>query len=258
MVNQIPKLVKLSDRRSDMNFLVCDDERQYAEKMTNILNNLIDESGLCASVTTLTTPQELSNIEFQRYALAFLDIDMGRCNGIDLARQLHEANPNAIIVFVTNYIEYAPAGYEVKAFRYMLKSSMDEEFPQIFDAAISEYQKMHQVVSFSVASELIDVPTSNILYLESHQRIIQMHLIHSQRDSYQFYASMTKMTEKLEPMGFLRIQKSYLVNMEYIEYMQYGKVRLTGGTMLTVSEKNYASIKRRFSSWRSKNRWNIV
>ena len=95
------------------------------------------------------------------------------------------------------------------------------------------------------------MPVQNILYFESEQRIMKMHLIRGDRLCHRFYASMTQMTAELEPMGFLRIQKSYLVNMEYIEMLKYGIV-------LKSSEKNHSEIKQRYSLWRAKNRWSIV
>ena len=57
-----------------------------------------------------------------------------------------------------------------------------------------------------------------------------MHLIHDERTEYRFYGNMTDLSEKLEDLGFLRIQKSFLVNMEYIEQMQYEKVTYAEGS----------------------------
>ena len=48
-----------------------------------------------------------------------------------------------------------------------------------------------------------------------------MHLLDENRQAYQFYGNITELSEKIEPLGFLRIQKSYLVNMHYIELFQY-------------------------------------
>lgn len=241
-----------------MNILVCDDQREAAEKVQGMIEKLAASDGMAVSITVMTKFDEPANISFGSYDMAFLDIDMGSCNGISLARELHDKAPNTIIVFVTNYIEYAPAGYEVKAFRYMLKSEMNRTMPQIFKAAVAEYAKLHRVLSFTINAVNMDIPAQNIVYLESHQRMIEIHLADNKMKNYRFYASMAQMAEKLAPMGFLRIQRSFLVNMEYIEYMQYGKTRLTDGTELTVSEKYYTDVKRQFTIWRSKNRWNIV
>ena len=94
--------------------------------------------------------------------------------------------------------------------------------------------------------------------VNSIDKQMKMHLIRGDRLCHRFYASMTQMTAELEPMGFLRIQKSYLVNMEYIEMLKYGETRLKGGIVLKSSEKNHSEIKQRYSLWRAKNRWSIV
>lgn len=99
------------------------------------------------------------------------------------------------------------------------------------------------------------LPVNDILYLESHRRIIVMHLLDEKRPAYQFYGNITELSEKIEPLGFLRIQKSYLVNMHYVEIFQYNKVQLRGGLCLAPSEKNYNELKQKYLHWRGKSRW---
>lgn len=241
-----------------MNILICDDNASTAEKIAMIVQNHSNNQHLSVTTSVFTDATHCMSGHLGQCDIAFLDIDMKPFSGIDLARHLHTVNPNAIIVFVTNFIEYAPAGYEVKAFRYLLKPELERSFEHIFEEALDEYRKNHQVVSFSIDSEHIEVPIQKILYLESEQRIIKMHLVNSDRPYHRFYASMKQMTDKLEPMGFLRIQKSYLVNMEYIEVLKYGETRLKGGIILNSSEKKHAEIRQQYSLWRAKNRWNIV
>nr|WP_317370155.1 LytTR family DNA-binding domain-containing protein [uncultured Gemmiger sp.] len=258
MLKEMNRLWKLADRRTGMNILICDDELLAAEKIADLVSHFAAQRHLAVSVVKFTDVEKCMKSSLERCDIAFLDIDMKPYNGIDLARVLHDANPNAIIIFVTNYIEYAPAGYEVNAFRYLLKPEMEKTFDRFFEDALDEYKKYHQIVSFSIDSEHIEVPVQNILYFESEQRIMKMHLIRGDRLCHRFYASMTQMTAELEPMGFLRIQKSYLVNMEYIEMLKYGETRLKGGIVLKSSEKNHSEIKQRYSLWRAKNRWSIV
>ena len=50
-----------------------------------------------------------------------IDFENEDYNGIDIARRLRSVNKKALVFFVTNFIDYAPAGYEVQAFRYILK-----------------------------------------------------------------------------------------------------------------------------------------
>ena len=150
-----------------------------------------------------------------------------------------------------------PEGFEVQAFRYLLKSNMQERLVSYFEEAVREVVREKQIITISVNSELIDIPVNHILYLESNLRIIIMHLIHDERKEYRFYGNMTDLSEKLEDLGFLRIQKSFLVNMEYIEQMQYEKVRLRGEIVLPSSAKNHKELKQHYLKWRGKNRWVI-
>ncbi len=58
-----------------------------------------------------------------QFDIAFLDIDMGAYSGLELAHHIRSMNLDTILIFVTNYVRYySLEGYEVQAFRYLLKS----------------------------------------------------------------------------------------------------------------------------------------
>ena len=202
-----------------MNVLVCDDERQIVDSIIETLEKKTEETQVSSRFYGVS---QLSQIDFSRpYDIALLDIDMGETNGIELARKLRAENENIVIIFITNFIQYAPEGFEVQAFRYLLKADLSAKLDSYFDSAVQEVLRRKQLVTISINSEIIDVPVNDILYLESHRRTIIMHLLDENRQAYQFYGNITELSEKIEPLGFLRIQKSYLVNMHYIELFQY-------------------------------------
>lgn len=60
--------------------------------------------------------------------ILFLDIDLGDKNGIDLARGMRKRNPEAVLIFVTNFSEYAPEGYEVDALCFQFLSDLRVQF----------------------------------------------------------------------------------------------------------------------------------
>lgn len=138
MLNEMSKLWKLADRRMDMNIFICDDEALAAEKMAEKVQNSVMQRHLNASVVKFADVEKCMASSLERCDIAFFDVDMKHFNGIDLARKLHSINPNAIIIFVTNYIEYAPTGYEVNAFRYLLKSEMENRLDRILEDALDE------------------------------------------------------------------------------------------------------------------------
>ena len=227
-----------------MNFLV-----------STLLQEHCMENGIHAQIHAFDDPCAIK--DYDSYDIAFLDIDMEKLNGINLARKLRQENPGIVIIFLTNFIQYAPEGFEVQAFRYLLKSDMQERLVSYFEDAVREVVREKQIITISVNAELIDIPVSHILYLESNLRVVTMHLINDDREEYRFYGNMTDLSEKLEALGFLRVQKSFLVNMEYIEQLQYEKVSLYGGIVLPSSAKNHKTLKQQYLKWRGKNRWAI-
>lgn len=123
------------------------------------------------------------------YDIALLDIDMGETNGIELARKLRASNENIVIIFITNFIQYAPEGFEVQAFRYLLKADLSAKLDSYFDSTVQEVLRRKQLVTISINSEIIDVPVNDILYLESHRRIIVMHLLDENAQHTNFTAT---------------------------------------------------------------------
>ena len=197
-----------------MNLLICDDEPAVVEQVSASLRDHCEKSGISAHFYPFSDPDAIKDLS--SYDLAFLDIDMGDSSGIDLARTLRRENPGVVIVFLTNFIQYAPEGFEVQAFRYLLKRDMNEKLIPYFEAAIREVVRKKRVLTISVHSEPIDIPVSHILYLEANLRVIIVHLIHDERTEYHFYGNLSDLSKKLEDLGFLRVQRSFLVNMEYI------------------------------------------
>ena len=230
-----------------MNLLICDDEPAVVEQVSALLRDHCEKSGISAHFYPFSDPSAIKDLS--SYDLAFLDID--------LARTLRRENPGVVIIFLTNFIQYAPEGFEVQAFRYLLKRDMNEKLIPYFEAASKEVIQRKRILTISVHSEPIDIPVNHILYLEANLRVIVMHLIHDERTEYHFYSNLSDLSKKLEDLGFLRVQRSFLVNMEYIVQLQYEKVSLTGGIVLPSSAKNHQELKQHYLLWRGKNRWAI-
>lgn len=255
MVKAVKSLAQLNRRCSHMNILVCDDDEIFTQQLTKEINYCCASWSIDATVSPFIQPTQIdSSIQ---YDIAFLDIDMKEITGISLARALRQRLPNIVIIFVTNFVQYAPEGYEVSAFRYLLKNNVQEKLSSYLKLAFEQVFKSQQIVTISINSEDVDVPIQNILYLESNHRIITMHLVNTTRDQYQFYGNMANLSDKFKVLGFLRIQKSFLVNMNYIELFKFGRVRLKNGQILPSSKRNHAEIKKVYLQWKGQNKWSI-
>ena len=98
--------------------------------------------------------------------------------------------------------------------------------------------------------EMVNLQTADIIFVEAAQHVIKIHMNAGKRREYCFYTTISELEQHLVPQGFLRVHKSYLVNMAYIQKIQCQGVTLQNGQVLRVSEKNYSSIKKTYLLWK--------
>lgn len=234
----------------EIKVLICDDEPAFVDQMAQAVQSQPLPAGVSMNIIKTTRPEELTDEQLRQCQLMFLDIDMEERSGMEIARCVRKLGLDTILIFVTHYVQFSPEGYEVSAFRYLLKQELQQKLPGYFCDALTEILREEKVLEYSVNGEGYQIPHAKILYLESRQRMIYLHAVNSEQAKYHFYGILEKLTEELEPDGFLRIQKSYLVNMAHIKKLNFDRVLMSNGKVLPVSQKRYSELKKRYLSWK--------
>lgn len=235
-----------------IHILLCDDDTVFLQKLEDAVTQQSLPKDVSVTVTKSFHPASLSDGQLLQYQIMFLDIDMPERSGMDIARRVRELHLDTIIIFVTNYPQFSLEGYEVRVFRYLLKQEMEQKLPVYFRDALTELSRGEKGLRFSVNAESYYVPYSDILYLGSDQRVIYLYTVKPLRSVDHFYGKMEDLAKELEPDGFLRIQKSYLVNMAHIKKLNYDRVILSNGKELSVSRKGYSQIKIQYLAWKNR------
>ena len=239
---------------SMLSILICDDDMPMIDSMRSIVESVLTETDKKARIQTFTDASCISDHLLSRCDIALLDIDFDGAdyNGMDVARRLRTLRCDAVIIFVTNFIEYAPEGYEVQAFRYVLKRDINIDLKPNLLLALKNLNK--ETLPIQVNGEIMNLHLDDILYLEVRQHnvtaVMQQQTDEKKQMEYNFYASLSELEKRLESLGFLRIHKSYLVNMKHLKKFQCKEATLDDGTTLRVGEKSYAENKRKYLLWK--------
>ena len=245
------------DRGSPMlRILVCDDDSSFAEKLQTQIEIILKKDSTKVKIHTYNSLETIGDPILRSCDIAFLDIDFANndYSGLDIARKLRSMRSDAVIIFVTNYIEYAPEGYEVQAFRYSLKSDIFEKLENYLQLSITKLQSSREKFKIQVNGEIIDIPIEDILYVESQRHTVTL-LVQKDKQGKHFkeytcYAAIGELEKQLAPLGFLRAHKSYLINMKYIKKYQCREIQLTNNTILRSSVKNYREQKEKYLLWK--------
>lgn len=182
--------------------------------------------------------------------LIFVDINMPDLNGVDFVRSLID---RPMVIFTTAYSEYAIEGFKLDAVDYLLKPFDFAEFSRAANKAhslhelrqnqrttsetgsISEAEpKDTEYISVKADYKVSLVKISEIIYLESEGEYVRMHLANGTSITTLF--RLKNMEAALPAEHFLRIHRSYIVNLDYIRSYVRGRVYISDEEYLPIGE----------------------
>ena len=180
-------------------------------------------------------------IDKERVDAIFVDINMPDINGMDFVRQL-SAPP--IVVFTTAYSEYAVDGYKVDAVDYLLKPFGLDDFKRAAAKVKKRYDLENNATAVQPANDddgiflktdhrVIRANISDIRYVEGMSEYLKIY-IEGQRP-VMMLLSMKKLEERL-PAYFMRIHRSYIVNMKRVVEVSRSRVVIDADTVLPVGD----------------------
>lgn len=232
-----------------MRIIICDDNYSYATLLHDKIIDYFAKIDKICVCEVFCNPQMLLKADLSTAHVIFLDVDMPELNGIETARKLRESYPDIFIVFITVWIEYAPDGYYVNAFRYLLKQRLESELPMCLEAIRDKLSKSQEHLQFQGSTAPFEIALHDILYFEgSSYRMVRLHTIGG--NILEFRGKLADIEKSMSTKGFLRIQNSFIVNMQYLIKIKGYQAHMKDGTTLKTATRNYAEICNRFLIWK--------
>lgn len=236
-----------------MRAIICDDDSHFAKKLERSVTQYYRNLGMTIEILVETKPvQLLSRNDLTSFDIAFLDADMSPIDGIEVGGTLKRYKPDIIIVFVSAYLEFAPRGYTVDAYRYILKQDIHNTLPLCLEDILQQFTPKNATLPYKLHGETFYIPFHDIVYIQSNLRKLNVFGDNSKEPIASFYGKLSNYTTMLLDQGFLQINKSTLVNMVHIRSLASYHVCLSNGILMNASRKDYATIKNRYIEWRGK------
>lgn len=224
---------------------ICDDEEYYRVHIKHILEKNLNSRRIRYQIELFSSGEDfLGQNKDMKFDIVFLDIEMKKINGMEVAYKIRERNPDTEIVFVTVMMEYALEGYRVNARRYLLKENLEQLIPECLSIVLrAQDENLSDRQTFSFIGGERTIKVRDVYYVES--RLHKLCFVREEENLY-IYAKLSQVETILEQYGFVRTHQSYLVNMKFIEKISNYLLYLSNGDRIPVVKSRYATVKDKF------------
>lgn len=204
------------------NIAICDDAKELHDEIIGLCNSFFIDKKMDYKIFSYFSGEELIKEADRHIDLVFLDVEMGGIDGLSVMEKL-DMLPNILnIVFVSSHSEYAIEAYGYKTLGF-IKKPIDKEY---FESKLQKvYKKVitDSLVVFSDNSGDYHLRKSDIIYLKADSNYCD---IHTAKKTIVTSYTLKKCEKILGGMPFIRVHRSYLINVNKISNLTGASINL--------------------------------
>ncbi|MFG6120554.1 LytR/AlgR family response regulator transcription factor [Thalassobacillus sp. B23F22_16] len=200
--------------------LVVDDERFSREELKYLLKK--QENVEVAGEAESGESAVMKAVQLQP-DVVFLDVEMPRTNGMEVAASLKELKHPPRIVFATAYPDFAVEAFRYEALDYLLKPFEEEQVAESVKRLVKSLGREPSLAAPSKSPSKLAVEGEDEIFYLDPARICYVYRddrttkIVEKEKVYETKLPLKEIEQRLKLYSFYRIHKSYLVNLQFVE-----------------------------------------
>jgi DNA-binding LytR/AlgR family response regulator len=227
---------------------IVEDEEIFLNRSKELLANTFKERKADVAFDFFMSGEEFLPMMEQHFHcdIIFLDIEMPGMDGIEVCRKIREISPDALVVFISNKESLVFQTFEVQPFRFIRKSELDEMVFSLVDSILAELQRRQQkIIKIEEASggDVYSFDVRKILYIEAQRKDCA---IVTEDGLTTLRSKLMTLEDMLAGQDFIKIHRSFLVNLSCITKIQKDSVLLKNGHELPLSRNMRDQVKQAF------------
>jgi len=222
---------------------ICDDNKLDTDYISSLVGEWAENSqNIVERKTFLSAEEFLFHYEDDKSCdILLLDIEMGKMNGVELAKKIRAKNKEVQIVFITGYNDYISDGYDVEALHYILKPVRKEKLHEVLSRACERLKGKQAALLLDLPDGTARIPLYEIRYIEVRANYVTIY----GKEALTLKTTLSSLEKKLDN-SFFRVGRSYIVNMQYIRKITKKDVILKDETAVPISRGHYEALNRAF------------
>ena len=231
-----------------MTICYCEDESAQAKAFAIKIDQWAKNKNIEVHADLFESAEEyLFKAEQNYYDVIFLDISMRGQNGMELARKIREKEKDVILGFVTSGASYVFDGYEVGAYRYLMKPVDEKKLWEILDYARTQNAEDNgNYILVKKDGQSVRVDLNDMLYIEAQKHYVNLYL--EDQESMNIKTVFTELLQEMQEKSgiVLAMHRSYAVNIEKVVRIGRTECVLTDGSVVPVSRSFYKEVNEAF------------
>ena len=235
-----------------MKIAICEDQIEQANLLTSQIQNWAKENKINISIDNFSSAEAFlfEWIDYNKYDIIFLDIEMSKVSGIELSNIIREKNKEIDIVFVSGFFKYALHGYKVGALQYLLKPVKESDLYLCLDRTLNRISTTQgdnkSTIIIETTHENIKLDYKDIYYCIMFSPYID---IHTKEQKITLRKKISDIEELLPNKYFVRCHRSYIVNVMHIRSVIKTNVILENGVKIPISRGKYNEVNDAFINY---------
>lgn len=221
-----------------MHLILCDDDNVFLDKLETRIRGMCQKHGIAVGMERYDSSKKMLEglKDLDTVPVFLIDIDMPEVNGFAVASFLKKWNRECCIGFVSNKDELVFQAFAYHPFFFIRKTHLDEELePQLLELQKKMGVKVPKI-ELQTGRQTVEVALDTIWFVESEKNYLLFYREKDERgDAVRARMKIAEAEKELEPHGFVRIHKGYLVNMNYVYRLRENEILLLNGKHVPVS-----------------------
>lgn len=232
-----------------MRIAICEDNPEHAEILKTMIQKWAATENNQVGIDSYKTAEEflfhwLDKVD---YDLAFLDIQMAAMSGLELARTIRRQNKTILLVFTTGLKDYVLKGYEVRAYRYLLKPLKERDVVSTLRSAKAEIESSRSdAIVFPVGKAILRICKKDIYYVEMDDHYI---VLHTTQENIRCKQKFSEIEPLFPEPQFCKCHRSFIVNLYHTGKLTRKEVQIDNGDVLPVSRARWTAFNECFISY---------
>lgn len=235
---------------------ICDDDDVMLDKMFNKI--CVEFKSRKISVQTECFSNGLDFIENHKqssFDVIFLDIVMPDMSGFEIAEEVRSTSENTYIVFVTTEDALVYDSFSFQPFdfipKYLNQSTdyFETKLKSVIQRLADRLDKYKEISLTQPYGETLNIICTDIMLIKTTGNYVEYSI--KNREPVRVRIKLDDAEKELEQSIFLRLHKSYIVNMDFIKTINYPQllVTLKDGTIVTISRAYKKDVKERYMNY---------